>query len=93
MKNDIVTLKYYLKQDNIATPPPHNIILFDLDLNVKFPLLRLLQFLSDLKSTIFSYTFFIKTYNLLKIPIRNKKYFIFPLLFFVNFNLSIGNNK
>ena len=33
-------------------PTPHNIILFKLDLNVKFPLLRLLQFLSDLKSTI-----------------------------------------
>ena len=33
-------------------PPPHNIILFELDFNVKFPLLRLLQFLSDLKSTI-----------------------------------------
>ena len=30
----------------------HNIILFELDFNVKFPLLRLLQFLSDLKSTI-----------------------------------------
>ena len=33
-------------------PPPHNIILFELDFNVKFPVLRLLQFLSDLKSTI-----------------------------------------
>ena len=44
MKNDIVTLKYYLKQDNIATPPPHYIILFDLDLNVKFSLLRLYKF-------------------------------------------------
>ena len=32
--------------------PPPNIILFELDFNVKFPLLRLLQFLSDLKSTI-----------------------------------------
>ena len=32
--------------------PPHNIILFELDFSVKFPLLRLLQFLSDLKSTI-----------------------------------------
>ena len=27
----------------------HNIILFQLDFNVKFPLLRFLQFLSDLK--------------------------------------------
>ena len=41
-------LKSYLKQDNIA---PH-FILFELDFNVKFPLLRLLIFLSDLKSTI-----------------------------------------
>ena len=31
---------------------PHNIILFELDFIVKFPLLRLFQFLSDLKSTI-----------------------------------------
>ena len=50
-KNEIITLKSYLKQDNIA-PPPHNIILFQLDFNVKFPLLRLLQVLIDLKSTI-----------------------------------------
>ena len=33
-------------------PPPHNVILFELDFHVKFPLLRLLKFLSDLKSTI-----------------------------------------
>ena len=45
-------LKSYLKQDNVCPPPTHNIILFKLDFNVKFPLLRLLQFLSDLKSTI-----------------------------------------
>ena len=32
--------------------PPHNIILFELDFNEKFPLLHLLQFLSDLKITI-----------------------------------------
>ena len=31
------------------TRPPHNIILFELDLNVKFHLLHFLQFLSDLK--------------------------------------------
>ena len=43
-------LKSYLKQDNVGPPPPHNIILFELDFNVKFPLLRILQFLSDLKS-------------------------------------------
>ena len=35
-------------------PLPHNIILFQLDLNVKFPLLLLLQFLSDLTNTIIS---------------------------------------
>ena len=33
-------------------PTLHNITLFKLDFNVKFPLLRLLRFLSDLKSTI-----------------------------------------
>ena len=33
-------------------PPPNNFILFQLDFDVKFPLLRLLLFLSDLKSTI-----------------------------------------
>ena len=43
-------LKSYLKQDNIA-PHSHNIILFELDFTLKFPLLRLLQFLNDLKST------------------------------------------
>ena len=36
--------------------PPHsplyNFILFEIDFDVKFPLLRLLLFLSDLKSTI-----------------------------------------
>ena len=32
--------------------PPHNITLFELDFNVKFPLLRLFKLLSDLKSTI-----------------------------------------
>ena len=33
--------------------PPHNFILFELDFDIKFPLLRLLLFLSDLKSNIF----------------------------------------
>ena len=33
-------------------PPPHNIVLFELDLKIKFPLLRLLKFLSDLKKTV-----------------------------------------
>ena len=45
--NEIIMLKSYLKQDNVASraQPQHNIILFDLDFNVKFLLLRLLQFL------------------------------------------------
>ena len=34
-------------------PPPPNFTLFQLDFDVKFPLLRLLLFLIDLKSTIF----------------------------------------
>ena len=33
-------------------PPPHNFILFELDFYVEFPLLRLILFLIDLKSTI-----------------------------------------
>ena len=33
-------------------PTTHNFILFELDFVIKFHLLRLLQFLSDLKSTI-----------------------------------------
>ena len=37
-------------------PPSHNFILFELDFYVKFPLLRLLQFLSDLKSTVLRWT-------------------------------------
>ena len=42
-----ITLKSYLKQDNIAPHPRHNIILFELDFNVNFPLyIHLLQFLS-----------------------------------------------
>ena len=32
-------------------PPPHNIILYEIDFDIKFPLLRLLQFLSYLKGT------------------------------------------
>ena len=50
LKNEILMLKFYLKQDNVA-PSPHNIILFELDFNAKLSLLHLLQFLSDLKST------------------------------------------
>ena len=49
-----ILLNCKIRQKKMKTfiPPPHNIILVELDLNVKFPLLRLLQFLSDLKSTI-----------------------------------------
>ena len=35
-------------------PPPHNIILFEFDFDVKFHLLRLLQFLIDLKKYYFN---------------------------------------
>ena len=41
--------KSHLKQDDVVGAT-HNLILFDF--NVEFPLLRLLQFQSDLKSTI-----------------------------------------
>ena len=34
----------YLKQDKVVPPPPHNIIMFELNLNVKFSLLRLYNF-------------------------------------------------
>ena len=37
-------------------PTAHNIILNELDFDIKFTLLRLLQFLSDLKSTIICYS-------------------------------------
>jgi hypothetical protein len=60
-------------------PPPHNFILFDLDFNVKFPLLRLLQFSSDLKSSIvfqavIAITFFYIYVNV--IPSSNFKYWV-----------------
>jgi hypothetical protein len=49
-------------------PPPRHIILFELDSNVKFPLLRLLQFLGDLKSTILSrFLYHISKYSFLEI--------------------------
>ena len=42
--------KSYLKLDNVAPPHPHcNIILFELDFDVKFPLLGT-SFTIDLKS-------------------------------------------
>ena len=39
-----------LKNEIIMLKSPHDFILFELDFDVKFPLLRLLLFLSDLKS-------------------------------------------
>ena len=42
-----------LKTKYCCPPPPHNIILFELDFEIKFPLLYPLKFLSDLKGTIF----------------------------------------
>ena len=43
-----------LKNEIITVKSPPIIILFELDYNIKFPLLSLLQFLSDLKRTNFS---------------------------------------
>ena len=43
-------------------PPTHNNILFELDFDIKFPLLRLLQFQIDLKvlfSRIYPFRFFL----------------------------------
>ena len=45
-------LKSYLKKDNVAPHPHTTLSCFELDFDLKFPLLILLQFLSDLKSTI-----------------------------------------
>ena len=56
-------MKSYLKQDNVA---PHNFTLFELDFDVKFPLLRLLLFLNDLKNTItcnYSYLPYLKKHK------------------------------
>ena len=39
-------MKSYLKQNNVPIKPHTTLILLELDLNVKFPLLRLFQFLS-----------------------------------------------
>ena len=45
-------MKSYLKQDKVAPLTPKQIISFELDFNVKLPLLCILQSPSDLKSTI-----------------------------------------
>ena len=70
----------------LPPPPP----LFELDFSVKFPLLHLLQFLSDLKNTI----------QLLKRKYNNREYFngrkrfvtSDTSLIFINF-LSINNTE
>ena len=54
-------LKAFLKQDKVATNPQTILfILFELVSNVNFPLLGLLQILSDLKSAILRLTNLIK---------------------------------
>ena len=46
-----------------VTATPHKIILFELDFNAKFTLLRVSQFLGDLKSTILiHYSFILNIY-------------------------------
>ena len=63
-------LKSNLKQ--FCPQTPHNIILFELDFNVKFPVLRLLQFLSDSKSIILRKTNILFLYcKLLKSEYQN----------------------
>ena len=69
-------LKSYLKQDNVAPPLPNNFILFELDFDIKFPLLHLLLFLSDLKSTIFCIKNWKQTF-LKYAPLRNCSHTIF----------------
>ena len=44
-------LKSYLEQGIVAPYPHTSLFFFELDYNIKYPLLHLLQFLSDLKST------------------------------------------
>ena len=46
-------MKLICRNKIMLPPTPTQHYLFELDLNVKFPLLRLLQFLSDLESIIF----------------------------------------
>ena len=78
-------------------PSPHNFILLEFDFDVKFPLLCLLPFLTDLKSTILDLLIymtlkFIDRVNLFKLglwglffsfitPLRIKIHFKFELFF------------
>ena len=44
------------KKHNIMLPPTsYNIILFELDFDIRFPLLHLLKFLGDLKNNTYSW--------------------------------------
>ena len=45
-------MKSYLKQDNVVPHPPHNIILFELDFNVKFLIVTSFTISKWVKSTI-----------------------------------------
>ena len=60
-------------------PTPHIFILFELDFDVKFPLLRLLIFLSDLKSTIL--------YNIISTHIESKAKLLICIQEFMNLHL------
>jgi hypothetical protein len=60
---EIIKWKSYWKQDNVA---PLNIILFELDLNIKFPLLLLIHLPSDFKCIIF----FMKAFRRSKLDIE-----------------------
>ena len=53
-------------------PPPHNIILFELDFDVKFALLHLLQFLSELNNIFHIKELKIVTFNIKLIDDRRK---------------------
>ena len=70
--------------------PPHNFIMFELDFDVNFPLLRLLLFLSDLKSTITRQQirekikyFYVNNFNSIKLFIFKYWSFALNLLFFI----------
>ena len=55
-------MKSYLKKD-IEKDIKDNFILFEVNFDVKLPLLRLLLFLSDLKNTILQNLIFFHQYN------------------------------
>ena len=57
-------------------PPPPNFILFQLNFDVKFPLLRLLLFLIDLKSTIMFIVYIVPMYIHIYIAFRTYNVFM-----------------